>query len=50
MLEEENAFPLAYMHSVHTDVGIFEMFLSLMFRPHNFHCIHIDFKVYLGRS
>ena len=39
-----NPFPLAFSHLVHTDVAILEVFLSLYFRPNNFHCIHVDAK------
>ena len=41
---EELEFPLAFSHQVHKEFGIFEMFLMLMYRPHNFHCIHVDKK------
>jgi hypothetical protein len=34
--------PLAYSHLVHRDVSVLEVFLSLYFRPNNFHCIHVD--------
>ena len=34
--------PLAFSHLVHKDIAIFEVFLSLYFRPNNFHCIHVD--------
>lgn len=43
--EVEKAFPLAFVHQIHTDVGIFEMLLSVIYRPHNYHCIHVDAKV-----
>jgi hypothetical protein len=34
--------PIAFSHLVHKDIAILEVFLSLYFRPNNFHCIHID--------
>ena len=43
--EAEKAFPLAFVHLVHNDVGIFEMFLAVMYRPQNYHCVHVDAKV-----
>ena len=30
-------FPLAFSHLVHKDIAILEVFLSLYFRPNNFH-------------
>ena len=42
---EERDFPLAFIHLIHDDVGIFEMFLAVMYRPQNFQRIHIDTKV-----
>ena len=42
--KEELSFPLAFAHTVHTDIGIFELLLSLLFRPSDAHCIHIDAK------
>jgi len=36
--------PLAFSHLVHTQSAILEVFLSLYFRPNNFHCIHVDKK------
>ena len=40
----DSGTPLAFSHLVHTQAAIFEVFLSLYFRPNNFHCIHIDKK------
>ena len=37
-------FSLAFSHLVHTDIAILEVFLSVYFRPNNFHCIHVDTK------
>ena len=34
----------AFSHQVHKSVGILEIFLALMFRPRNFHCVHVDLK------
>ena len=36
--------PIAFSHLVHKDIAILEIFLSLYFRPNNYHCIHIDKK------
>ena len=38
----KNHFPLAFSHLIHKHVAILEVFLSLYFRPNNFHCIHLD--------
>ena len=46
ILPEEKDFSIAFVHLIHDNVGIFEMFLAVMYRPQNFHCIHIDSKVY----
>lgn len=40
----KNPFSLAFSHLVHKDIAIFEVFLSVYFRPNNFHCIHVDVK------
>ena len=45
VLLDEEAFPLAFVHLIHDNVGIFEMFLAVMFRPTNYHCVHVDTKV-----
>ena len=45
ILPEEKDFTIAFVHLIHDDVGIFEMFLAVMYRPQNFHCVHIDSKV-----
>ena len=37
-------FPKAFAHMVHTDISILEVFLSIYFRPDNFHCVHVDAK------
>ena len=29
---------------LHNHVAIYEAFLAMYFRPHNFYCIHIDYK------
>lgn len=31
-------------HSLHTQIGIFEMYLALHYRPVDSHCIHLDLK------
>ena len=35
---------LAFSHLVHEQATILEAFLSIYFRPNNFHCIHVDEK------
>ena len=35
---------LAFSHLVHEQATILEAFLSIYFRPNNFHCIHVDKK------
>ena len=47
---EEIAFPLAFVHLIHSEVGIFEMFLAVMYRPGDFHCVQIDAKVNIQTS
>ena len=42
--EEENNFPLAFAIKVHKQIGILEMFLSVMFHPGDSFCIHVDAK------
>ena len=42
--EAASEMPLALSHLIHHEVGIFEVFMALFFRPHNMHCIHIDKK------
>jgi len=37
--------PLAFSFLVHKDLLVWELFLSLYFRPKDFYCIHIDSKV-----
>ena len=44
MLKNSSYAPLAFSHLVHTQSAILEVFLSLYFRPNNFHCIHVDRK------
>lgn len=41
---EERDFPLAFAFTVHEDIGILELMLSLLFRPSDVHCIHVDKK------
>ena len=50
MQNDEEAFPLAFVHLIHGDVGIFEMSLAIMYRPQDYHCIQIDAKVRAGLS
>ena len=38
----ENNFPIAFSHLIHKHFAVLEVFLSLYFRPNNFHCIHLD--------
>ena len=40
----KNNFPIAFSHLIHKHFAIFEVFLSLYFRPNNYHCIHLDSK------
>ena len=47
---EEKAFPLAFVHLIHSEVGIFEMFLAVMYRPEDFHCVQIDAKVNIAKK
>ncbi|XP_059088386.1 N-acetyllactosaminide beta-1,6-N-acetylglucosaminyl-transferase-like [Tigriopus californicus] len=42
--EAQEQYPIAMSHSVHDQIGILEMFLALMFRPQDLHCIHVDLK------
>ena len=39
-----NEFPLAFSHLVHHEIGVFEAFLAVNFRPSDRHCIYIDKK------
>ena len=47
---EEKAFPLAFVHLIHSEVGIFEMFLAVMYRPEDFHCVQVDAKVNIAKK
>ena len=40
----ERDFPVSYGHLVNGQVGTFEMYLALHFRPSDAHCIHLDPK------
>ena len=40
----EKNFPLAYFITAFTDSRNFEQLLSIVFRPHNAYCIHVDPK------
>ncbi|KAL8610851.1 hypothetical protein ACOMHN_056706 [Nucella lapillus] len=42
--EEEMAFPIAYSIMMYTGVEQTERMLRAIYRPHNFHCIHVDKK------
>ena len=37
--------PMAYSFLVHKDLPIFEIFMSMHFRPEDFYCVHLDSKV-----
>ena len=41
---EEKAFPIAYSIMMYTGVEQAERMLRAIYRPHNFHCIHVDRK------
>lgn len=43
--EEEKAFPIAYSIMMYTGVEQTERMLRAIYRPHNYHCIHVDKKV-----
>ena len=42
----ERQFPLAFSFTVHKQIGILEMFLSLYFRPTDSYCFHVDEKAH----
>ena len=42
--ENRSDFPLAFSHLVHHEIGVFEAFLAMYFRPTDMHCIYIDKK------
>ncbi|KAK7098542.1 beta-1,3-galactosyl-O-glycosyl-glycoprotein beta-1,6-N-acetylglucosaminyltransferase 4-like [Littorina saxatilis] len=42
--QQEEEFPLAFSFKVHKAPDMFERLLSVLWRPHNFYCIHVDFK------
>ena len=39
-----NEFPLAFSHLLNHEIGVFEAFLAVNFRPSDRHCIYIDKK------
>ncbi|TRY73679.1 hypothetical protein TCAL_10160 [Tigriopus californicus] len=41
---EEWKLRFGVAHSLHTQIGIFEMYLALHYRPVDSHCIHLDLK------
>ncbi len=41
---EENDFPMAFAISVHSQIGILELFLAAFFHPKDSYCIHVDRK------
>ena len=41
---EEEAFPIAYSIMMYTGVEQAERMLRAIYRPHNYHCIHVDRK------
>ena len=43
-LFEADRLHLAFSHVLHLDIAIFEVFMALMYRPWNSHCIYIDRK------
>lgn len=42
--EEEREFPIAYSIMMYTGVEQAERLLRAIYRPHNYHCIHVDLK------
>ncbi|XP_063154952.1 N-acetyllactosaminide beta-1,6-N-acetylglucosaminyl-transferase [Candoia aspera] len=42
---EETTFPLAYVLTLHKDLGTFERVFRAIYSPHNIYCIHVDEKV-----
>ncbi|XP_015090164.1 N-acetyllactosaminide beta-1,6-N-acetylglucosaminyl-transferase isoform X2 [Vicugna pacos] len=42
--EEEAAFPLAYMMTIHEDFGTFERLFRAIYMPQNVYCVHVDEK------
>ncbi|XP_070184591.1 beta-1,3-galactosyl-O-glycosyl-glycoprotein beta-1,6-N-acetylglucosaminyltransferase 4-like, partial [Littorina saxatilis] len=42
--QQEKGFPLAFSFKVHKAPGMFERLLSVLWRPHNFYCVHVDIK------
>ncbi|XP_059079306.1 beta-1,3-galactosyl-O-glycosyl-glycoprotein beta-1,6-N-acetylglucosaminyltransferase-like [Tigriopus californicus] len=41
---EERDYPIAYGHLINGQVGTFELYLAVHFRPWDTHCIHVDPK------
>ena len=47
LFQINESFPkIAMSHTVHKEIGIFEMMMSLFYHPQNSHCIYIDQKAY----
>ncbi|XP_032078948.1 N-acetyllactosaminide beta-1,6-N-acetylglucosaminyl-transferase [Thamnophis elegans] len=42
---EAAAFPLAYVFTLHKELGTFERLFRAVYAPHNTYCIHVDEKV-----
>ncbi|XP_059966005.1 N-acetyllactosaminide beta-1,6-N-acetylglucosaminyl-transferase isoform X2 [Mesoplodon densirostris] len=42
--EEESGFPLAYMMTIHKDLGTFERLFRAIYMPQNVYCVHVDEK------
>ena len=40
----ERNFPLAFSLMMHKDVDMVERLLRMIYRPHNFYCVHVDIK------
>lgn len=43
-VSRDDDFPMAYSHLIHHDIGIFETFMAIHFRPKDLHCIYVDLK------
>jgi hypothetical protein len=40
----ESETPLAFAILIHSQIGLFEALLALLFRPQNSYCIYVDQK------
>ncbi|XP_060589516.1 N-acetyllactosaminide beta-1,6-N-acetylglucosaminyl-transferase-like isoform X2 [Ruditapes philippinarum] len=45
LTEEERAFPIAFSILAYTDIEQIERLLRIIYRPHNYYCIHMDSKM-----